>query len=109
MHVAAEEVAVGSGEVDELEETEPGRRRLERAEAPHPAGVDDHHLPRVYLSRQLGPHQIEGGRLRREHPAPGRQLTEAQRPEAMGVADSHQAALIHHHQGEGPGERGQNL
>ncbi|MFA9564766.1 MAG: hypothetical protein ACERLM_08690, partial [Acidimicrobiales bacterium] len=65
MHVLAVELAVGSGEVHELEEAELGvdpvvGERMNRAE---PGGVDDDHLAGRHLAYEARPHDVEGRSL----------------------------------------------
>ncbi len=68
----AVEQRVGPGEIDELEEAQPGLASLERAQAADAGGIDDHHLARLDLAHEGGADQVEGGGLRGEHPAVAR-------------------------------------
>src|SRR5205814_6328898 len=101
VHVLAVELAVGTGEVDELEQAQPRLHPpgLEGVERPAPAGVDDEHLPGLDLAYEMGADDVERGRLRREHPA-GVELAEAQRTEAVGIAHADEVALVHEDEAE---------
>ena len=96
VHGLAVELAVGAGEVHELEEAElrldaVGR---ERVEAAHAGGVDDDHLAGRELPHEVGADDVQRGRLRRHDPAVV-EPAEAERPEAVGVAYADDVRVVH--------------
>ena len=58
------------------------------------------------LADEMGAHDVERRRLRRQHPTAG-EATEAQRPEAVGVARTDEVAVVHEHEREGARQAGQ--
>ena len=101
VHRLTVEPAVGAGEVDELEEAQPrvdalGRERVQR---PGTGGVDHHHLAGLELAHEMGAHDVEGGRLRRQDPA-GVKTPEAEGPEPVGVAHTDEVGVVHQHERE---------
>ena len=110
VHRLAVEAAVGPGEVDELEQAQLGVDPLggEGAQRAGAGGVDDHHLARVELADEVGAHDVEGGRLRRQHP-PVVEPAQAEGPEAVGVADADHVGVVHQDEGEGALQLGQHL
>ena len=100
VHVLPVQVAVRSGEIDELEDAEARVHLCERMQAPDAARVDHNHLPGLDLPNEGCTHQIESGRLRGEDPAPFGERSQTERAVAVGVAYADQVALIHDHEGE---------
>ena len=77
-----------------------------------PRLVDDDQLARLELADEGGAHDVEGRRLRGQHPALGlvgrAETTEAEGPEAVGVADAHDVGGVEEDEGEGPFENGEH-
>ena len=65
VHALAVEAAVGTGEVDELEQAQVGIDRIgaERVQRAHAVVVDDHHLAGLELTHEVGAHDVEGRSL----------------------------------------------
>ena len=108
-HVAAVELGVGPGEVDELEQAQVPVHRLGRhgADAAGTVGPDGHDLARLQLAHELGAHDVERRRLRRQHPA-AVEAPEAQGTEAVRVAGPDDLAVVQQHQRVRTLERGQH-
>ena len=70
MHLTPVELAVGPGQVDELEDAQAGIDPTggEGVQGPAPGGVDDDHLTRLDLAHEVGADDVQGGRLGGQHP-----------------------------------------
>ena len=81
-----------------------GGERVQRAGT---VTVDDDHLTGLELADERGADDVERGRLAGQHPA-GVEPSQAQRPEAVRVADAVQPLAVEQHQGEGAFGSGQH-
>ncbi len=106
MHAAAEQVRVGPREVHELEEAEL-RVGLGEPVLAHARRVDHQHLAGFDLSHEVRAHDVERGRLAREHPA-ALDPTEHQWPEAVAIAHTDEVRLVHEDEREPAGETRQH-
>ena len=107
VQLLAVQPAVGPGQVHELEQAQLGVDRARPARAATrrgPVGVDDQQLARLELAHEVGADDVEGRRLRRQHPAPV-ELAQAQRPEAVGVPHADQPVVVEQDQGKRPLQR----
>ena len=107
VHRTAADRAVGPGQVDVLEDAALRRRRGEPAR-PHAVGVDGQQLARFDVADERGADDVEGGGLRRDHPA-AIEAPQRQRPHPVRVAGRVEGVLVHERQAERPAHGRQQL
>ena len=97
---AAAENAVGTREIDVLEQAEARGAALEGEVALDAVGGDDHHLTGLDLAYQLGPDDVERAGFGRQHPTIAK-LAQNQRPDAQRIAAADQLGPGHRNDGKG--------
>ena len=106
MHLDPRESRVGTREVEELEDAERAtvvlRECLDGLDA---LLVHDDELARTHLALELGADEIEGARLRRDHPV-GAEAAETERSHAARISKRDKCSFGEHDDGEGAVELG---
>ena len=97
VHRAAEDGAVGPGEVHQLEDAAMHRLGRQRGEPLHLPVADAHEIAGLQLAHRLGADQVERARLRGHH-VPRAEATQPQRPEPARIDDGVQGAADGDHQ-----------